>query len=279
MRIAKLTLVTVFVCSTLTASAQIVDSPGYFQQSEGTLTVCDTNPFFGGDSMPYVEGYEWEVDMDPTYDWMILETMVSDPSHAHPFRLWPQSEPTGAIPFGTHEMGYAMGLVGVWIDLNGSDRSLWGRGEVVLRSGIGMNLQEDGGHSGLSWWTDMRRSEGPWPIRFIGSTGDAEAWAGAWFEEYGAGWIYRGSGTMNWFRLDLDWDMTGRFDQFRIEPFVFNFGDLDLDQDVTFADVEPFIKVLRGDDQDPTRFGLADFTEDGFVDYDDLILFIQRLLE
>jgi hypothetical protein len=277
MRIAKLTFVSVFVFPVLTASAQIVDSPGFFFQSEGTLTVSDTNPFFGGNSMPYVEGYEWNVDMDPMYDWMILETMVSDHSHVNPFHLWPASEPTGAIPFGTHEMGYSMGLVGVWHDINGADRTQWGRGMVMLRAGIGMNHQENDGHSGLSWWTDMRR-DAPWPIRFIGSTGDAAAWSGAWFAQYGAGWIYRGEGTVNWYRLNLDWDMTGRFDQFRIEPFVFNFGDLDLDQDVTYGDVEPFIKVLRGDDHDLTRVGLSDFTEDGFVDYDDLILFIERLL-
>lgn len=257
---------------------QVVDSEGFFYQSEGSLTASDTNPFFGGRNMPYVEGYEMDVDLDPVCDWMILETMVSDPVHTNPFYLWPRNDAKGQIPFGTHEMGFSMGLIGVWADLNGSENAEWGRGEVLLRSGIGMNLQEDGGHSGLSFWVDMR-GELPWPMRYLGSTGMCEAWQGAWFGEYGPGWIYTARGEVNWYFLNLDWDLSGKFDRFRIEPITFHFGDMNLDRDVDFADVASFIEVLRGNDEDHTRLRLADFTEDGFVDYDDLILFIQRLLE
>jgi hypothetical protein len=259
------------------AFGQIIDSPGFFFQSEGTLTASDTNPFFGGRSMPYVEGYEWNADLDPVCDWMILETMVSDPVHAYPFYLWPNNAPTGEIPFGTHEMGFSMGLVGVWADINGSEHGQWGRGAVLLRSGIGMNHQENDGHSGLSFWMDMR-GDGPWPMRFLGSTGMDEAWSGSWLGSYGPGWIYSGKGEINWYRRSLDWDLTGRFSQFRIEPITFRLGDMNLDRGVNYADVPAFIKVLRGDDHDHTRHRLADFNEDDFVDYDDLLLFIQRLL-
>lgn len=260
------------------AFGQVIDSPGFFYQSEGTLTASDTNPFFGGQNMPYVEGFEWMADLDPVCDWMILETMVSDPVHTHPFYLWPANVTRGEMPFGTHEMGFSMGMVGVWSDINGSEHGEWGRGELLLRSGIGMNLQEDGGHSGLSFWVNMR-GPAPWAFRFIGSTGMDEAWSGAWFDEYGPGWIYSGHGRVNWYRLNLDWDMTGRFDRFRIEPITFHLGDMNLDRTVDFTDVSPFIEVFRGNDEDHTRLRLADFTEDGFVDYDDLILFINRLLE
>jgi hypothetical protein len=260
------------------AMGQVVDAEGFYIQYEGTLTACDTNPFFGSpDQMPYVEGFEWGVDLDPMYDWVILETMVSDPVHVGPFDLWPQSAPLGTIPFGTHEMGFAMGIIYVFEDTNGDDPTMWGRGRVLLQTGVGMNHQEDDGHSGLSWWTEMH-SGMPYKTMFIGSSGEVPAGIGTWPGMYGPGWIFRGEGRTNWYFLNFDWDQTGRFDRFVIEPISFNHGDMDLDEGVNMGDVRPFIDVLSGDDHDNTRMMLADFDDDGDVDYTDLLMFIEKLL-
>ena len=111
------------------AAAQIVDSAGFFVQYQGTLTASDTNPLFGGDGEPMVPDQPMHVDLDPDYDWFILETMVSDPVHTDPFYLWPSLEE----PFGTHEMGFSMGLLGIFCDTNGDDPSDWGTGELGRR--------------------------------------------------------------------------------------------------------------------------------------------------
>lgn len=264
------------------SSAQgVVDSMGFWVQFDGSLTACDTNPFFGHPTdMPFNDDPDvpWGVDLDPSYDWVIFETMVSDPVHPWPFYLWPSNAPNGEVPFGTHEIGYSMGILLVWEDTNGFDPSDWGTGRFLLRTMIGMNLQQDDGHSGLSWWTEMV-GDLPWRSRFIGSA--VMDSVGPWAEEYGPGWIIEGRGLTTSMddvggrRLDLYTD--GWIHEVRFQSISQRHGDMNLNGGVDFGDIMGFMMVYIGGDEDETRVMLGDYTEDGFVGNDDFWLFMDAL--
>lgn len=253
------------------AAAQIVDSAGFFVQYQGTLTASDTNPLFGGDGEPMVPDQPMHVDLDPDYDWFILETMVSDPVHTDPFYLWPSLED----PFGTHEMGFSMGLLGIFCDTNGDDPSDWGTGELLLMASFRMNEQQDGGHSALSFWVDYS-GEAPWANKMLGSA--IMNYDGPWVDLYGPGYIVEASGATTLLDGNFDWYQFGVFDRFHVEPITFNKGDMNLDWEVDLEDLAPFLDVFIGFDHDETRWLLADMNEDGDVDHVDLRLFVKKAL-
>ena len=255
------------------AAAQVVDSAGFFVQYSGTLTASDTNPLFGGPGEPMVPDQPMHVDLDPDYDWFILETMVSDPVHTDPFYLWPSL----AEPFGTHEMGFSMGILGIFCDTNGDDPSDWGTGELLLVVSFGMNDQQNDGHSAMSFWVDFTE-KAPWANKMLGSAimGYHD---GSWVDQYGLGYIVEASGATT--HMDLTDELLpfqlGVFDRFRVEPITLNTGDMNLDWEVDLDDLGPFLDVYNGFDHDETRLLLADMNDDGFVDDLDLDLFMAKL--
>jgi hypothetical protein len=253
------------------ALAQNVNSPGFFMQWEGTLVPCDLNPIVG-----------WQLpdqsrqDLDPMYDWLILETMVSDPIHGGPFFLWPGP---GCLDGGnieaTQELGYSMGVLVIWTDLDGHGTDRWSQGELLLMSMIGMNHQENEGHSGLSMWTNFDGMKTPYEIEFVGSC--LETSAGRWLEEFGPGYVFRGSGQAVWYERDPSWHQYGMIHNFQVEPLIWHLGDVNLDCALNFDDVMPFLANLFHEDHDPTRHLLADIDEDGDVDMQDASMFLNML--
>lgn len=255
--------------SAASADFEVVDSPGYFMQFQGTLTPCDLNPIAGGFTVPD----QPETDEDPDYDWLILETMVSVPIHEAPFYLWPGSEHVEG-PY-THEMGFAMGLVLVWRDVNGSDPSEWGKGELLLLGDLGMTHQEDDSHSSMSFWIDTT-GDGPWPFEFLGTM--HLAWGGSWLEEYGPGYIIKGSGYTTWVEGGFDNHQTGVIERYQIEPMAMHLGDMNLNGLITYDDVPAFMRVLFGEDHDESRHILADMNRDEVLDLHDALIFLDILL-
>lgn len=271
-RIAGFALIAALVAAP--AFAQVVDASGFFFQYEGSLTVTDTNPMFGGWGLE-IEQQETNLDLDPDYDWCILEMMVSDPFHSAPFHLWPGAE-FMVNSRNTHEMGLSMGLLVVWKDTDGSEMGEWGTGELLLLSEIGMNEQDDGGHSAVSFWMDYSGVD-DFPFELLGSA--THTYGGSWFEQYGPGWILEGTGVASWFYKAIDWDMSGRLDSFGVKPISMNTGDMNLDGITNYGDVDEFFAMFFGKDHDETRFLLADMDLDGEITMDDAMLFLKKVEE
>ncbi|MGI9013889.1 MAG: hypothetical protein ACR2GY_06515 [Phycisphaerales bacterium] len=278
---------TVAFAAAAVAQDGLVESSGFWIQAEGTLTASDTNPLFGNPSgYPEVihPDVPYGVDADPNYDWMILETMVSEPVHRYPYYLWPANAPAGNIPFGSHEQGYAMGTLYVWEDTNGADPSNWARGRFLFFAQIGMNHQENDGHSAISMWINgwnQAPKAGPWGLELKGSAMHGE-W-GPWIDEYGLGWIIEGSGAiMNYPRVGgirrFDWYNEGVFDSIRFEAVSRRSGDMNLTGRVDSFDIEAFMNVFYGNDHDETREDLADYDRDGDCDIMDMQYFLNDLL-
>jgi hypothetical protein len=250
--------------------AQNVSSPGYFMQWEGTLVPCDMNPIVGW-PLPN----ETPFDSDAQYDWLILETMVSDPIHGGPFYLWPdRSCLDGGNIDATREFGFSMGVLVIWSDVDGSETGRWSQGELLLMSMLGMNHQENDGHSALSMWVDFN-GKTPYSIEFVGST--TESWAGRWFNEYGPGYLIRGYGTAVWYEQDPAYHQYGMLDNFEVEPLIWHLGDVNLDCARNYDDVPAFMAQLFGHDHDMTRHVLADMDEDGTVTMQDAMIFLDTL--
>lgn len=244
-----------------------VSARGYYMQWQGTMTPCDLNPIAGGWTIPD----QPEEDADPDYDWLILETMVSVPIH-EPFYLWPGSEHVEG-PY-THEIGFAMGIVMVWEDLNGSDPSVWGQGELLLLGDLGMTHQEDHSHSSMSLWIDTT-GDGPWPFEFLGTM--TMTFGGTWKETCGDGYIIKGNGHATWVEGSFDNHSTGVLESYEIYPMRDHLGDMNVDGEVNYDDVPAFLKQLWGEDHDPSRHILADMNEDDMITLADAAIFLDIL--
>lgn len=253
------------------AVAQRVEAPGYFGQWEGTLSASDTNPLLG---MNYP--LQWApqgVDTDPDYDWCILETMVSDPIHTRPFYTWPGGDQMMRDGFGTHEMGFSMGLVVIWDDPNGEDIRNWSTGELLMIGAIGMNHQEGGTeHAGMGFWIDYNTPRPLFKMRGVLES----VFGGAWMN-IAPSWVIDGEGYIHEHVLNFEWDQNGRLDRFRLTPINQHLGDMNLSGRIDDLDAAIFFEVWAGRDHDPQKFILADLDEDGDVDFADFLELVRRM--
>lgn len=270
MTMIKLSVAGAMLLGASVVASEGVQGPGYFMQWEGTLVPCDKNPIVGW-KIPEMD----TADADPDYDWIIVESMVSDPIQGPPFDLWPDLSCIDSETEHTIEMGFSMGVLMVWRDNNGHDPTGWGTGESLLQSMIGMNHQEDDGHSGITFRTTFN-DKAPYTFEFVGST--TESYAGSWIAEFGKGYMLRGWGTAIWYDRDPSWHQYGSIEQFEVEPLIDHLGDVNMDCSFDFRDVPAFLLQLSGQDHDETRHILADMNEDGWVDMLDAGIFLDALL-
>lgn len=263
----------VLTCASLAtcALAQQIQAPGYFMQAEGTLSCSDTNPLLG-----FNYRLNWapqNVDTDPDYDWCIVETMVSDPLHPLPFYIWPGGDQMMVDRFGTHEMGYSMGIVMVRQDLNGNDIQGWGSGPLLLLGTIGMNHQEGGTeHAGMGFWLDFNTPRPAFKMRGVLES----VYAGAWMN-VAPSWVIDADGYVHEYVLTFDWDQYGALHRFRLTPITDHLGDMNISGRITQLDLPIFFDVWSGRDHDPQKFILADLDEDNDVDFADFLELLRRM--
>lgn len=253
------------------AGAQVIQAPGFYAQVEGTLSASDTNPLLGSNYR--LSWAPQNVDTDPDYDWCILETMVSDPLHGRPFYIWPGGDQMMQEGFGTHEMGFAMGVLMVRQDLNGSNIEGWGRGPLLLLGVIGMNHQPAGTeHAGMGFWIDYKTPQPAFKMRGVLES----VYGGAWMNR-APSWVIDAEGYVHELRLNFDYDQYGRFSRFRISPITDHLGDMNLSGRIDMLDVAIFFEVWAGRDHDPQKLVLADLDSDGDVDFADFLELVNRM--
>jgi hypothetical protein len=171
-------------------------------------------------------------------------------------------------------MGFAMGLVLVWEDLNGEDPTQWGQGELLLLGDLGMTHQDDDSHSSMSMWINTE-GEGPWPFEFKGTM--HMTFGGSWLESQGKGYIIRGKGYTTWYDGSFDNHQTGEITEYHVEPMRDYLGDMNVDGLVTYDDVPAFMNQLFGQDHDESRHILADLNEDDMITLADAVIFLDIL--